>query len=292
MGHFLRYNPTVAAMHCLSVVGIILFTMDPILLSISLVGALTASVLQNGGFKGRSHFYFLCLFVGVTLLNPLFSHNGATVLFVMNHNPITLEALIYGLLTAMVLVASLYWFRTYTEGMTADAWLYLFGGLSPRLALILSMALRYIPLFANQQKKVKQTQTALGLYKDENIIDRIKGELRVFSVMVTWALENGIVTADSMVARGYGIGKRSRYSDYRIRKGDVILLCLMVGLTVLTVMAMVKGAVGFTVYPTMQSAESSMLGILGYLSYGLLTFLPMIIEGKEWITWKYCVWKI
>ena len=30
-------------------------------------------------------------------MNPFVNHNGATVLFIMNDNPITLEALIYGI---------------------------------------------------------------------------------------------------------------------------------------------------------------------------------------------------
>lgn len=292
MRKFTEYNPIVSATHCIAVTGIAMFCMDPILLSLSLVGALLFWMIQSGGLKGKSHLYFLGLFCVVTILNPLVSHNGATVLFVMNRKPITLEALIYGMMTATMILAVLYWFRTYTEAMTSDQWLYLFGGLSPKLALILSMALRYVPLFIRQQKKVQQTQTVLGLYKEENIIDRIKGSLRVFSVMVTWALENGIVTADSMTARGYGIGKRSRYSNFRLRKGDLILLCVMVALTGITVGAVASGAIAFTVYPTFQSAEPSLWMGLGYFSYGILAILPLLVAGKEWIIWKYYVSKI
>ena len=42
--------------------------------------------------------------------------------------------------------------------------------------------------------------------------------------LLDFQLENGIITADSMTARGYGIGRRSRFSLFRWRRGDALLL--------------------------------------------------------------------
>ena len=36
--------------------------------------------------------------------------------------------------------------------------------------------------------------------------------------------KNGIITANSMAARGYGIGKRSSFTYFRWHTGDLILL--------------------------------------------------------------------
>ena len=44
---------------------------------------------------GRIGFY-VPLFLLVAVTNPLFSHNGVTPLFFLNGNPVTLEALLYG----------------------------------------------------------------------------------------------------------------------------------------------------------------------------------------------------
>ena len=178
----------------------------------------------NEGF--RSHGYMIALFLVMTLINPLVSHNGATVLFVMNHNPVTLEALIYGAVSATMILSILYWFRSFSHIMTSDKLLYLFGRLSPKLSLVISMSLRYVPLFGQQLRKVSQSQKALGLYKEDNIVDRIRGGIRIFSVMVSWALENGIITADSMTARGYGLGKRSSFSIFTWISHDILLLAL------------------------------------------------------------------
>lgn len=44
--------------------------------------------------------------------------------------------------------------------------------------------------------------------------------MKRLEVLLTWSLEEGLQTADSMKARGYGTGRRSSYSPYRWRPKD------------------------------------------------------------------------
>lgn len=292
MRTFEEYNPIVTALYFLASSGIAMFCRNPVLLLLSLSGALLYYFIRNKLHNAKSHLFSLGLFLVMILINPLVSHNGVTVLFLINHNPITLEATVYGIASGVMVLAVLYWFRSFTQLMTSDKLLYLFGKLSPKLALVLSMGLRYVPLFTNQAVKINQTQTALGLYKDDNIIDRYKGGLRVFSVMISWALENGIITADSMSARGYGIGKRSNFSIFRFRRADILLLFIASFLFALTLFSIGSGALDFAYYPAIQSTDLSPTALLGYLSYGILTLLPTIIEAEEKFKWKYLQSKI
>ena len=39
---------------------------------------------------------FVMMFFMLAVMNPIFIHSGETILFFMNDNPVTLEALIYG----------------------------------------------------------------------------------------------------------------------------------------------------------------------------------------------------
>ena len=292
MRTFENYNPISVTVHCLAVTGISMFCMNPVLLSVSLMGAILFFLSRNGRNHGKTHLYLLIMFAVMALINPLVSHNGATALFVLNNNPITLEATLYGITASGMIISVLYWFSSFTQMMTSDKLLYLFGRLSPKLALIMSMGLRYVPMFANQSKKINDTQTALGLYKDDNIIDGINWGLRVFSVMLTWSLENGIITADSMTARGYGIGKRSHFSAFRFRKSDLVLIIITLILTSLTCVAIGVGALNFTFYPFLKTANPSEMSYVGYISYSVLVLLPSIIEAKEKIKWKYLKLKI
>ena len=283
MRKFADLNPVAVAVYFLATAGVCMFTMEPVILVISLLGALVCLGVTGQLRQWKIHLYMLLLFAAMALINPFISHNGVTVLFVMNHNPVTLEALVYGAAAGGMIVTVMYWFRAFTAVMTSDKLLYVFGSLSPKLALMLSMALRYVPLFASQVQKVSQSQKALGLYKEDNLIDRMRGGIRVFSVMVTWTLENGIITADSMTARGYGTGRRTRFSIFRWTREDVLLLAGSLLLTAMTLWGIADRA--FTYYPAIKATPVTARVWAGFISYGLLTLLPAIITGKEALKW-------
>lgn len=283
MRGFAEYNPIPVAACLLSAAGIAMFCMDPVILLLSLLGALACFAARGGFREWQSHLWTLGLFVLMALINPLTYHNGATVLFVFNRNPITLEALVYGIAAGGMVAAVIYWFRSFSKIMTSDRLLYLFGALSPKLALILSMTLRYVPLFGQQAGKVRQAQKALGLYKEDNLIDNFRGNVRVFSVMVTWALENGIITADSMTARGYGVGRRSHFSVFGFTRSDGLLLGCAAALAALTLFGIADRSVLW--YPVFKASPLTLRALIGYLSYGMLVFLPVITDAKEALRW-------
>ncbi len=287
MQSFEACNPIVVTVYFLSVIGILMFSQNPILLLLGFVGALIYSLMQSRRRTPRTHLFYLLLFLILALINPLTSHNGKSVLFVINDSPITLEALVWGLVSAGILITVLYLFRTMSEILTRDKLLYVFGSLSPKLALILSMGLRYVSLFREQAKKISECQRALGLYKEDNIFDKIKSDLRVFSILITWALENGITTADSMAARGYGKHRRTYFTLFRFRKCDASVLILTLLASALTLLGMALGALNFNFYPTLAFCSLTPLGIAAYTAFGVLAALPIILETEERIRWNY-----
>ncbi len=286
MKAFADYNPISVFFSIMCAASVGMFCMDPLLLILSLVGAGALFFARNGRAGIRECLWYPIIFLLMAIGNPLFSHNGVTVLFVLNDNPITLESVYCGLAMGVMVVGTLWWFRSFSQIMTSDKLLYLFGSASPKLALILSMTLRYIPLFRAQAEKTNNAQKALGLYKEDNIPDKLKGTLRVFSVMVTWALENGVITADSMTARGYGVGKRSRFAIFRFRRSDALLLIFTLSLTALTFTGMGMGWVGFTYFPVLTPAKLTPFGVLVYLSYGAVCLLPATLEISEALRWR------
>ncbi|MBQ6646949.1 MAG: energy-coupling factor transporter transmembrane protein EcfT [Clostridia bacterium] len=287
MKAFDRFNPITVFVYFAFAAGIAMFSMDPVLLGLSMLGAVLLFCLRTEQRQTRTHLFSLFLFVTLTVINPLFQHNGVTVLFVLNDNPVTLEALLYGANAAGMIVGVLYWFRSFSDIITSDKLLYLFGSISSKLALMVSMALRYVPLFRRQARKTDAAQRALGQYRNDNVIDSIRVKLSVFSIVVSWALENGIVTADSMAARGYGLKKRSFFSLYRFgRKDFALLLCVLVA-GGLTALLMGRGALDFAFYPRLTALTLSPERIAAYIAYGLLALLPSAIEIGDSIKWQY-----
>ena len=287
MRSFSEYNPIVVTVWFFSVTGIAMFSSYPLLMLISLLGGVLFFTVRNGISHGKEHIFFWVLFLILTLANPLVSHNGKTVLFVMNHNPVTLEATLYGLNSATMIVGVLYWFRSFTQIMTSEKLLYVTGALSPKLSLILSMALRFVPLFSRQSVKINNAQKAMGLYKDDNIIDDMKGKSRVFSILVTWALENGIITADSMEARGFGTHRRTHFCRFRFRGSDIALIVVSIALLVVTAFSVGIGSLDFSFYPSISVKTPGKLGIAGIISYIALIMIPIIIETEVSLRWKY-----
>lgn len=287
-----RLNPITVALYFLAVAGVAMFCMHPILLGIALLGALALCLLRRDVKSARTHLFFWGILVFSILLNPLLSHNGATVLLVVGNRPISLEALLWGATSGTAVLAVLYLCASFSAIMKSDKLLYLFGALSPRISLILSMGLRYVSLLSDQYKRIKQAQTALGLYKEDNIIALLRGNLRILSVLLSWALENGIVTAGSMAARGYGTGKRTHFSVFAFSQRDALYLALTLALLAGTLIPLALGALDFAFYPTLQAAPAGALAYLGYLSYGALVALPILAETEDAVKWKYLRSKI
>lgn len=289
---FERNSPVSVFIYYACVVVPVIFTMNPVIIALSLIGSIISSFAGREHTSVRFHIYMLILFVVMTAANPLFYHNGETVLFVMNNNPITLEAAIYGAISATAVISVLYRSRSYTLYMTSDRLLYLFSILSSKAALILTMALRYVPLYTRHTRCVADAQRAAGLYKERNIIDDIKGGMRVFSATATWALEYGIVTAASMEARGYGVGRRTRYSPFTFGHRDIVLTAISLMLFAVIITAGATGSFSFTFYPRIEASPASTLAFAAYTSYGVLSFLPAILTIIEDVRWKYLVQKI
>ena len=289
---FDNLNPVTIAVYYLAVVTVSMFTMNPVLHVIAFTGGILQFGFIKTGDKARTHVFYWLIGLILALIRPIFSHNGATVLFVVNDNPITKESFIYGANAAVMVVGVLYLFRVFSDTMTSDKLLYLFGRFSPKTALVMSMGLRFIPLLRRQKRMIGQAQTAIGINKDDNAIDRIKAGLNEFWATVGWGLENGIITADSMAARGYGQGRRSRFSLFRFKTGDAVMLITLAVLLTPVIAALATGRYDTSFYPRYTAAETGMSGIVGYICYGMLLAIPVLIIISENIRWKYLMSKI
>lgn len=288
MKSFSAFHPTSLFVYFTCVIFINMFVNNPVIYLISLIGSLSLYAFQSERKFLHDLAFYIAAFILIALANPLFSHNGITVLFFLNGNPITYEAIIYGVAISAMIVATLFWFKSFNIIMTSDKLLYLFGRVIPKLSIVLSSALRYIPIFRRQTEKIKKSQTAMGLYSKDNYIDNAKGTLRVFSIMVTWSLENAIDTADSMKARGYGLHGRTQFSIFHFRISDLLLIVTSVFLSAITISGIALGYVDFTFYPRISMALTSQYSYVVYASYATLAILPFIYEIKENIRWIYC----
>lgn len=293
MRAFEKYHPAVSAFYFFTVIIIAVFVWHPIIQLSALTGAAAfcfslespRKALKNTGF-------YIPLFLMVAVTNPLFSHNGVTPLFFLNGNPVTLEAFAYGAAIAVAVIGVMLWCKCMGEIMSSDKFLWLFGRPFPKISLVLSAALRFIPLFVRQSKEVSRAQKAMGLYSSKSYVDKIKAAFSVLSVMITRALESAIDTSMSMKARGYGTGRRTSFSIFRFTLRDLIFLITALALFAVTLIGIALGKTEFCYYPEITEIQADAGFIITCSAYFALAILPFITEIKEELKWKYCISKI
>ena len=104
--------------------------------------------------------------------------------------------------------------------------------------------------------------------------------------------ENAAWITASMKARGYGLPGRSRFALFRFRAADAALAAVSVLLLGLTLAGTAAGATVFYYYPRISALPLSPFSVAVYAAFGLLSFLPFVIEAKEALVWKYYISKM
>ena len=280
-------NPISSAFIFIEILLISMFIPNPILICFSFVAALIFCGFLTTAKDLRASLYF-CLFLIclITAINPLISHNGVTVLYYMNDNPVTLEAYLYGAGIGLMVSSVYIWCKALSLVLTADRMVYIFGRATPKTALVLSVALRYIPMLKKQSKRINEAQKTLGQTASDGYFDRVKAVLRSFSALVGWSLENAVETAKSMKAKGYGSKNRATYSDisFKFRDGVALLFGALL-FTGIIVIAFHHG-LDFSYYPEVTVPKASFENTAAVIMFSVLSFLPSILEIKERIKWK------
>lgn len=283
---FSGFHPAVNLIFFVTALGITMFIQQPVYLLISFVsGCAYLLYLQGGRGALRQAGYLLPVMVLMALLNPMFNHEGMTILWYLpNDNPITLEAVCFGLASAVMLGASIIWFNCCNTVFTSDKIIYLFGRLVPALSLLISMTLRFVPRFKNFLQNVMQTQRAM--HKPENTREKLRQALAAFSATVSWAMEQSIVSADSMKSRGYGVRGRTAFSIYLFKKRDGLVLVLLALMALGAIIPNLMGFLDWNYYPSLSGELLGPVQLGAYLCFAGMCNLPLIIDLMEDRKWN------
>ena len=282
---FSGFHPLVNFIFFVAALGLTMFIQQPVYLLISMISG-CAYLLYLQGKKGflRQVGYLVPILVMMAIMNPMFNHEGVTILWYLpNDNPITMEAICFGLASAVMMGASIVWFNCCNTVFTSDKIIYLFGRVIPALSLMISMTLRFVPRFKNFLQNVMQTQRAM--HKPENTKEKLQQALAAFSATVSWAMEQSIISADSMKSRGYGGLGRTAFSIYTFEKRDGMTLALLALLCAGAAMPHLTDLMGWTYYPSLTGELLGPVQILVYLCFGGMCNLPLmidILEDRKW----------
>ena len=303
---FKGYHPLVNVLFFISIIAFGMLLRHPVYLVISFISS-TAYYLKLSGKDGRKTVFrfLLPMLLFVVIINSFFNHYGVTALFILpSGNNFTFEALVMGIVSGITVVSVIQWFFCCNEVVTEDKFMHIFGRILPKGALVVSMILRFVPLYRRRYKEISQARKCMGLNGTDSFICKMKNTFKNIGILVSWSFENAIETADSMKARGYGLKGRTYYSRFQWQTGDTLALILLVLFDALIIFGLVSNSAYCIYNPYVIINQPSEIGttyiinelnltinpfgflsIISLIAFTLLCFLPLTIDLKEDIKW-------
>ena len=252
----------------------------PVFLAISCLCAFAFSMKRNGK---RTVIFNLCLLplvVCFALYYSSYHHFGVTVLkqnFIGNN--LTVESFVYGMVTGLRAAAVCMWLSCLFRVVSSDKVLYLFGRVSPRLSLFLTILLRFIPRIGRETRKINLAQKGIGRGSNQgNVFRRLVNCLRIFSMLITWMISALALESDSMRSRGSLLRGRTAFSIYRFDNRDrAFVIALFSGIT-LTAMGAILGATTMFYNPRIIWKPLENVSAVTAAGYAALCLLPTGLE--------------
>lgn len=263
-----------------------------------LVGLFAAAV--SGALRGWLSYLAVGLWAAllVMLLNPLLSGEGETVLFSLPALPlpggrsITLEALCYGAVMAVRLLAVITAFSLYNTQVHPDKMTALLSRVAWKSALLISLSTRMIPMLARELGSAREVQQMRGVdFSSGNLRRRLQKYGRLLELLLISSLEGSLQTAEAMQARAYGCGRRSSYFHEPVRPRDYLCFLGSLSALLLAVYARVRGFAAFSFYPRLEH-PAAFEPTLFYFALIMFFLLLPLMTGWGWQRWHYLRSKI
>lgn len=277
---FVSYHPAVALAYLACVAAFTMAVPQPVYVALSCAGAIGCSVCVYGAHGGvRRATWMLPLVAIVAFANMLFVSEGATVLFTFAGRAFTLESLLYGICSGGMLAAMMLWIVSCAACIDSTDIIELAGRGAPTVALMVTTVMRLIPQLVRRGRTVAAALAATGAAAPRGARGRTAAHLRTTSVLVGWSLEESLVRADAMRARGYACGaRRTSARRHRIGRADVGMLAAIALLAAVCAPTAAIAVSQYSFYPH----PPQLVAWWGYAPYAVLMLVPTLLSLRWW----------
>lgn len=283
---FSEYHPSVNFLFFTSVIAFTMFWQHPACRLISLIcSAVYYCVLFKSAGKRFIIRFIIPIILLSSIMNPLLSHQGQTILFYLpSGNPFTLESFFYGMSSGVLLSAVMLWFFCLSAVMSTDKFIGLFAEKMPSFSLLLSMTVRFIPLFRKRFRETSDIMYAVQGGKLK-LLSKIRLSLKCFISVLSHCLERGVETSDSMKSRGYGTAKRTAYKAYRLESHDKAALFFILSFSLFLICATAARFLSFRYYPDVSGEFHGIFTIMSLSAFFIICAMPVFLEWRERLKW-------
>ena len=258
MIHRRRASPLHAAraaaggLYCAALATCALAFEHPLILAAVLVAATGAGLGAGAGRELLAAARFTVpLALLIALVNPFVIHDGLTVFFRLGEVPpfgqvdLTVEALVYGLLLGVRVVAVALCCALFVAAVDPDETLRLFRRVSFRSALTAALAARLMPVLARDARRMADARACRP--------DQRAGRVAVLRAVATSALDRALDVAATLEVRGYGAHTAVRRAAEPWSRHDLAFTAAAVALAALVVGAALGGVADFAAYPALSA---------------------------------------
>ena len=274
-----KFHPITALLYYAGLLYIGSSFLNPVFLLLLILNLLYINYLTDRLERANQFkFMMIFMFVFISIINPITSSRGKTLLFYIFDKAVTLEAILYGITFGLSINSIILVFSSFNAVINGDKIIYLFSRISKNLALIVVMILRYIPLFA---KRYRDTAEILEWNSISNgrvgFIKKITNPFSILTCVFSRSLEDGFDTSVSMKARGFGISrKRSFYSEFKFKVSDLYYILFMLLCIFIICFLWTARLSYFTIYPSIFATKDVFYNCLFYISAFLFINIPFI----------------
>ena len=281
------YNPAVVFLFFMGAIVLGMFFIHPLFLCVSVLLSAVYYLSLKGAKGGRLIGVLMIIFIGISVINPVFNTLGDTTLFTYSGGRrYTLEALAYGAATGMMFISVMLWFACYNLVMTSDKFIYLFGRLMPSISLILTMVLRLVPRFQKKLAAISGARKCIGMAGGGTRSEKTMHAAATVSALTSWALEGTVESSDAMRSRGYGLPGRTSFNIYRFGKRDIAMITEMLLLISLVIVCATQGVAYVRYIPTIELPGMTTSSIIGVTAYAVFLSIPSVMKFSEDIKWR------
>jgi energy-coupling factor transport system permease protein len=228
----------------------------------------------------------------IALFNPLINNQGAHVIIYGPRIPlwgnldITLEAVLYGLSSALRVFTVIMIFGLATAIINPDDLLGMFSRFSSRSSLSAALAVRLYPSMVTEAREIKEVQLVRGeRLKGGGRWSRARAHMPMLLSLFQGSLDRAASIAESMSARGFGSGRRTRLKRHLFRARDAIVIALSLAILGVTVAAVIAGRSAYSFFPTLSNPWSE-LSPIAWVALAV-TFLFIVFFSRSWKKWHW-----
>jgi energy-coupling factor transport system permease protein len=167
--------------------------------------------------------------------------------------------------------------------LAPDRLMTLSGRTLPTITVMASMTARLIPQLLRRGRLMRSCELACSGTVPTSMRARVAAGARRTTTLMAWSLEDSVVCADVMRARGWESGAlRTSWQPTRFGRRDLAAVACLAALVTLALLTTCTRMMGFSFYP--------MMGTLGpwwsYLPATLLAGLPTALDLGGRIRWS------